>query len=147
MADTRGRFVAGSAIVLALLVAAPAAGEDLSGATRLLCVPGRVSHCIDGQGCKYGPPEHINVPGFIEVDLASKALTTTRASGENRSTSVDHLTREDGNIYLQGVEDGRAYTMVIAESSGDLAFTVVTNRKAATMFGQCTPSWESDRSR
>jgi len=130
--------ISAAAILLGLTIAIPAITEELTGAERLLCKPGRMSHCVDGQGCEYGPPGLVNIPDFIEIDLANKTLKTTEASGDERSSPIDHSEKEAGYIYLQGVEHGRAYSIVIAESSGELAFTVATHGKTATMFGACT---------
>jgi hypothetical protein len=136
MTYVRGKYGAG--LVLALLMVAPAVADDVSGAERLLCAPSRVSHCVDNQGCEYGAPKSINVPDFIKIDLSGQMLEATQADGEERKSPIDHMTHEAGYIYLQGVEYGRAFTMVIAKSTGELAFTIVTHGKAATMFGVCT---------
>jgi hypothetical protein len=90
-------------------------------------------------GCNSGAPEDENIPDFIEVDLKRKTLAATRASGEDRSTPIKSQTREAGYIYLQGVENGRSFSMVISESTGDLTFTVAADGETATMFGDCTP--------
>ena len=124
---------------LLLLVSTPALGDLLVDADRLLCVPGTVSHCIAGQPCESGPPDGVNIPEFIEVDLKRKTLAATAASEEDRSTSVQKVTRQDGMIYLQGVEYGRAFNMMISEQTGDLVFMVATSGQTATMFGDCTP--------
>jgi hypothetical protein len=73
------------------------------------------------------------------VDLKRKTLATTRASGEDRSTPIQGQSREAGYIYLQGVENGRSFSMVISENTGELTFTVATDGETATMFGDCTP--------
>ncbi len=124
---------------LLLLVSAPALGDLLVDADRLLCVPGTVSHCVEGQPCHSGAPEGVNIPEFIEVDLKRKTLAATAASEEDRTTSVQKVTRQDGIIYLQGVEYGRAFNMMISEQTGDLVFMVATSGQTATMFGDCTP--------
>jgi len=128
-----------AALVTALIFALPATGDVLKDTDRILCVPGPVSHCVVGVGCNAGLPEEENIPEFIEVDLKRKTLATTRASGENRTTSIQHKSREAGYIYLQGVENGRSYSMVISENTGDLTFVVAADGETATMFGDCTP--------
>ena len=128
-----------AALVLALLFALPASADVLKNVERLLCVPGPVSHCVTGSGCNIGLPEDENVPEFIEVDLKRKTLSATRASGENRSTPIQNKLHEAGYIYLQGVEGGRSFSMVISESTGDLTFVVAADGETATMFGACTP--------
>ncbi len=128
-----------SVIILALLAASPVAADTLKDANRMLCVPGTVSHCVNGEACNSELPETENIPEFIEIDLKRKTLASTRASGENRSTQVQNISREAGYIYLNGVENGRGFSMVISESTGDLTFVVATDGVTAAMFGNCTP--------
>ena len=124
---------------LALMIAAPLNADSLKDANRMLCVPGDVSHCVADIGCKSGLPEDRNIPEFIEVDLKRKTLATTRASGENRSTPIGSQLRQDDHIYLQGVENGRTFSMVISEMTGNLTFTIATDGETASGFGDCTP--------
>ena len=128
-----------TALLVALMFASPVAGDVLKDADRMLCVPGPVFHCVADGDCNSELPEDENVPEFIEVDLKRKTLATTRASGENRSTPIQSQVREAGYIYLQGVENGRTFSMVISENTGDLTFVVATDGETATMFGDCTP--------
>lgn len=128
-----------AASVMALIFALPVSADVLKNVDRLLCVPGPVSHCVADEGCNVGLPEDENVPQFIEVDLKKKILAATRASGENRSTPIQSKLQDAGYIYLQGVEGGRSFSMVISETTGDLTFVVAANGETATMFGACTP--------
>lgn len=128
-----------AALVLALLFAFPLAADMLTDTDRMLCVPGPVFHCVADGDCKSELPEDEYIPEFIEVDLKRKTLATTRASGENRSTPIKSQQRAAGYIYLQGVENGRTFSMVMSENTGDLTFVVATDGETATMFGGCTP--------
>jgi hypothetical protein len=128
-----------AALVLAFVFASPVAGDMLNDTDRMLCVPGSVSHCVIDAGCTSELPEDENIPQFIGVDLRRKTLTTTQASGENRSTPIQSQKRQDGYIYLQGVENGRTYSMVISESTGNQTFVVAADGETASMFGDCTP--------
>ena len=128
-----------AALVFALLFTSAVAGDVLKDADRVLCVPGPVFHCVADGDCKSELPEDENVPEFIEVDLKKKTLATTRASGEDRSTPIQSQSRTAGYIYLQGVENGRSFSMVISENTGDLTFVVAADGETATMFGGCTP--------
>jgi imidazolonepropionase-like amidohydrolase len=92
-------------VVLALLLIAPGAAlwaDDLAGSTRFLCASVQATHCREGGECATDLPWNFNVPEFIEVDLDAKRLGTTKASGENRSTPIEHLIRADGHIVVQG---------------------------------------------
>jgi hypothetical protein len=126
-------------LILALISAAPVASDVLKDSNRMLCVPGSIDHCVSGKGCGSELPERENIPEFIEVDLKSSTLSATKASGENRLTPIQSQSREAGFIFLQGVENGRTFSMVISESTGDLTFVVAANGETATMFGGCTP--------
>ncbi len=128
-----------TAFALALIFASPLTGDVLKDVDRMLCVPGGVTHCVADEACSSELPEDENVPDFIEVDLKLKTLAATRASGEDRSTPIQNQVREAGFIYLQGVENGRTFSMVISENTGDLTFVVATDGETATMFGGCTP--------
>jgi len=128
-----------AALILALMLASPVAGDVLKDVDRMLCVPGPVSHCVTNSGCNSEDPEREYIPEFIEVDLKRKTLAATRASGEDRSTPIQNQARAAGYIYLQGVENGRTFSMVISESTGELTFVVAADGETASMFGDCTP--------
>ena len=80
-----------------------------------------------------------DAPKFIEIDLVSKSLRTTAASGENRATPVKNLERADGMIFLQGAEAGRAFSFVIAEATGMATIAVAKESGGVIIFGACTP--------
>ena len=128
-----------AALLLVLLFTSPVVGDMLVDADRMLCVPGHVFHCVADGECKTELPEDESIPEFIEVDLKRKTLATTRASGEDRSTPIKSQQRDAGYIYLQGVENGRTFSMVMSENTGGLTFVVATDGETATMFGDCTP--------
>jgi hypothetical protein len=128
-----------AALALALIFASPVVSDVLTDAERMLCVPGPVFHCVSDRDCKSELPEDEYIPEFIEVDLKRKTLATTRASGEDRSTPIQSQKRDAGYIYLQGVENGRSFSMVISENTGGLTFVVAADGETATMFGDCTP--------
>jgi len=123
--------------VLALPAAAVA--DDITGQQDFLCTAVQVNLCTDDGKCVSENPWEVNVPQFIEVNLKDKKLSTTKASGENRTTPIRTLLNEGGFLYLQGVEGGRAFSFVIEEKSGDASIAVATDGKTVTVFGACTP--------
>ncbi len=127
-----------AAAVLALASTA-ALADDLTGSQRFLCTASQANVCWSDGECQSGPPWNWDVPQFIEVDLAQKRLSTTKASGENRSTPILHLKREAGQIVLQGHENDRAFSFVIDEKSGFATAAVALQDLAVTVFGACTP--------
>jgi hypothetical protein len=113
--------------------------DDLTGASRLLCTSVQATSCRDDADCVTDVPWAFNVPQFIEIDLVSKMLSTTKASGENRESPILTLTRADGLIVIQGLELGRAFNFVINEESGRLSATVARDGITVSVFGACTP--------
>jgi hypothetical protein len=126
-------------LLVAALTAGPAMADDLTGVDQFLCTAVEASVCdVDGE-CVVGAPWKWNIPQFIEIDLAGKMLGTTKASAENRVTPILHLSREEGVIYLQGVEGGRAFSFVIVEESGMATVAVAREGITVGVFGYCTP--------
>jgi len=112
--------------------------DDVSDAERLLCASIEATRCsLDG--CTTDDPAAWNIPQFIEIDFANKRLQTTAASGENRATPITNLVREDGHIFIQGIEGGRAFSFVIHEASGELNSAVASSSSATVVFAACTP--------
>jgi hypothetical protein len=113
--------------------------DDVSDADRLLCASIKATRC-DLDGCVTGDPVLWNIPQFIEVDLVAEQLQTTAASGQNRATPITTLVREGGSIFIQGVEGGRAFSLVIDEASGQLDAAVAAASGSSTaVFAACTP--------
>jgi len=126
-------------ILVAALPWAAVLADDLSGASRILCSAAQATICTQDGECVSGPSWNWNIPQFIEVDLGEKHLSTTKASGENRSTPIKNVERADGLIFLQGVESGRAFSFVIDEVTGMLSAAVAREALTVSAFGSCTP--------
>ena len=122
------------------LFAGSAAADDVSGAEKLLCTTLEVQVCVETLGCQPFDSESLNIPRFIHVDAERRRLSTTEASGENRETIASTLTRENGQIVLQGVEQGRAYSLFIHESTGMASFAAAAEGRSTTVFAACTPA-------
>ncbi len=129
---------------LAGLVVALAAGaalaDDLSGFDRLLCSTTQATACSMAAECATLPLTELNIPQFVVVDVAGKELQTTAASGENRRTPVQTVSRDDGQIILQGYERGRAFSLVIKEATGRASFASAADARTVTIFAACTPT-------
>jgi hypothetical protein len=127
------------ALMILLVGASLASADDLTGSDVLLCSPVMANACGPDEGCAQKTPWSLNVPLFIEVDLANRSMKTTEASGLNRATEINNLLREDGLIVLQGYQMRRAFSIVITEETGFLTFSVSGEDRGAVIFGACTP--------
>jgi len=119
--------------------AAPLAADDLAGRDAFLCAVLEVSRCAPEEGCARVALADLNIPDFLEIDLAAKLVRTTAASGENRSTPIVGVTRQERMIFLQGVEKGRAWSFVLDEESGRLTAAVAREDLSVNAFAACTP--------
>ena len=127
-----------SLLLITPLAIVTAHADDVTGANKLLCSSGQLAACFDDGSCDHAPPSALNVPAFIEVDLVKKQLSTTPASGENRVSPIRNMERTEGRIVLQGVEGGRAFSLLIDEQTGALTAAVARNGLGVIVFGNCT---------
>jgi hypothetical protein len=124
---------------LLLLLPPPSRADDLSSQQLLLCTAVTAMHCHDDGTCVVDVPWNLNIPQFLVVNLEKKTISTTKASGENRSTPIRSIQREGGQIILQGLEGGRAFSFVIDEASGLLSVGMAAEGRVVSVFGACTP--------
>jgi len=134
---TRLCFWLGAWIVLMLPVGVRA--DDLTDASQLICASVKATECYADGSCVQGEPEDWNVPRFMRVDLAGKTLSTTRASGEERSTPLQNLTRDGDRIFAHGAQTGRAVSLVINQRSGLASAGIVLDGHILSVFAHCTP--------
>jgi hypothetical protein len=128
----------------ALLGAGGAAADDLSAARDILCSTQQVHVCRDAAGCEDVLAADLNIPQFLRIDTRAGKLSTTPASGENRETAAESVSRADGQLVLQGVEAGRAFSLFIDEASGWATFAAAANGRSVTVFAACTPATAGD---
>ena len=73
------------------------------------------------------------------MDLQAKKLSTTKASGQSRTTPIVNLQRDAGQVVLKGYENKRAFGFLIDEKTGWMTVAVARRDVAVTVFGACTP--------
>ena len=127
------------AMVLAgLVLAGTAYADPLTGMNRFVCAASQVQICLEGDTCYSASPWELDVPEFVVIDLKKKSISTTKSSGDDRSTTFNNSVRSDGNIFLQGLEAGRAFSFVIDEATGYMSVAVARDGMVVSVFGACT---------
>jgi hypothetical protein len=121
-----------------LLASGAALADNLEGADRLLCAPEQIMICVEDAECYPAHGSELGVPDFIIVDLKNKKMQTTKASEQTRSTPFSTVSRTGGKIFLQGIENGRAFSFLINEATGSLTVSVARDGVAVAAFGSCT---------
>ena len=130
---------AGLSVTLACLAAAsPAsAAGKYDGSKPMLCAVTAVSECTAHGKCERSVPQAgNNLPTFLRVDVKGKLLTDSDGSG--RKTEIKVVNVLDGQLMLQGAENGKAWSLVIASDSGAFGSSVVENDGLFALFGHCT---------
>lgn len=121
-----------------LLASNMAMAENLEGVDELLCAAGRAQICFENGECFAATPAELDIPSFVLIDTKKKTVSTTKASGENRSSLFSSVERSDQTIYLQGKEGERVFSFVIDEYSGFMTVGVIRDGISVTVFGACT---------
>ena len=123
---------------VATLTASAAFADDITNADRILCSATKVAVCFESSECVDMLPFEINMPQFIVVDEKKMTISTTKASEENRSTPIRLFERKEGKIIFQGIEQERAFSVVIDEEFGLLTGSVARDGVSVSVFGSCT---------
>ena len=123
---------------IGLLAFIPVLAENISNADRIVCSPADVKLCFENGECFDTTPWEIDMPEFLIIDLRKKTISTTRASGQDRATKFTALEKQDGKLFMQGIESDRAFSFVVEEMTGILTASVARDGVSVSVFGACT---------
>jgi hypothetical protein len=127
-------LVACVTVVLALAVMASlAAAGSYDGSRSFLCAVTTIMECDSSGQCERHIPDDANSPKFMRVDVAGKTVTDEA----NKLSLVKSVTHLDGELILQGGENGRGWSATIDEETGSMAVAVVDNNYTFSLFGTC----------
>ena len=121
-----------------IMASSVAVAENIENADELLCAAAQVQVCYENGKCFSKAPWELSIPDFVVIDTKEKTISTTKASGENRSSPFATAERSEGVIYLQGMEGERLFSFVIEEFSGAMTVAIVRDGFSVTVFGVCT---------
>jgi hypothetical protein len=121
-----GTTVAGTA---GLAVAGP-----YDGSRPLLCAVTAIVECGAAGECERHIATDETAPAIIKFDVANQTVTT----GTARKSPLKSVTRLDGQLILQGGENGRGWSATIDEETGRMAVAIVDNDYIFSLFGACT---------
>jgi hypothetical protein len=131
--------VAGLSVAVACMaLASPAvAAGKYDGSKPMLCAISAMSECTADGKCERSVPQAgNNLPTFVRVDVKGKLLTDNDGGG--RKSEIKGVTVLDGQLMLQGGENGKAWSIVIASEGGAFGASVVENDGLFAIFGNCT---------
>lgn len=115
---------------------------DFDGSKSIICAVIEAYGCTANENCQRGSAESINVPQFFRVDFKSKTITATRTDGSVQTTDIQRMEQVDGMLIFQGIQNGRAWSATISESSGKFVLTASGDLEAFVVFGACAGGCE-----
>lgn len=121
-----------------LMACSVAQADDVTDTNRILCSTSVIMLCVEDGDCFPISVLDSDTPQFLLIDTKKKMVSTTRASGEKRESKVANLSRVGGRIFLQGVENNSAYSILIEEESGRFSAAIARDGITHSVFGACT---------
>ena len=112
---------------------------DFDGSKPLICSVIQTISCPRNEEIGIGDAENIDLPQFFFIDFEKKLVTGKAPSGEMRETKIDSIRHEDGKLFLQGVQRGKAWSAVINEETGKTTIAIATDDLGVIVVAACTP--------
>jgi hypothetical protein len=112
---------------------------DFDGSKPLLCAVTETIECTPDGECLRGEAENIDIPPFLKINVKKRRISGTRQDGTVRTTEIKNVEHMDGKLILQGVQNGKGWTMVISEATGKATITASDDQLGFVVFGACTP--------
>jgi hypothetical protein len=133
-----GLILALGGVGLAASTTEASAAGKYDGSKPMLCAVTAVSECTKDGACERSAPQEggNNLPGFVRVDVKAKLLS--EVDGGTRKTEIKSSAIVDNQLMLQGAENGKAWTIVIASDTGIFGSSVVEDDGLFAIFGRCT---------
>lgn len=111
---------------------------ELDGSAPLICATHETAVCELRKDCTQGPPESVNLPRFIRIDVSQSSVTSVRASGEERTSAIGSSSTNGGFLVLQGSDGSVAWSATIEQANGNMTLTASGEQMAFVAFGACT---------
>ena len=136
-----------SIFIMSFIVAVPGVmAGDFDGTRPLLISVIRANECTPDGSCREVDPASIQLPRFLKIDFAQKAILPAAAGDGTPPTKIERHEVVDGKLILQGAEDGYdkmrdglGWTMAIAQDSGQVVLTASGDQVAFVIFGAALP--------
>lgn len=125
------------ALCLSMTFIQPAAAQ-FDGSEPLLCAVTQTVECEADRECHPVTTEMARIPVFLKINFEKKIISATEESGRTDVSTIKNFERVDDRLILQGAENGRGWTMVISEETGEMSATVSDEEVGFVVFGACT---------
>ena len=123
-----------SILTLSLLPLA-ALAEGLDATKPMTCALAEVAECDEMAHCSEVTLEQIDLPGGWRVDFAAKQLVSMDGQRKSPISAVEAL---ETVLVLQGLQNGRGWTMVVERATGHLTATLADLVGVFVLAGGCS---------
>jgi len=124
-------------VFLLLLAPSLVPASDFDGIKPLICALKDDFEC-GPDGCERVTSEAINLPQFLRLNFKDKQITTVREGVQARTTKMDRADSLGSHLFLQGLENNLAWSLVIDQAAGKMVLTVAGDQVGFVVFGACT---------
>lgn len=120
-----------------LSLAAQAGGMD--GSKNIVCAVVEVVGCTENGQCAEGTSHSFELPRFLIMDAGQKAVRAAYEAGHGDVLSpVEYMETNGDHLILQGVENGRGWSIAINTEDGNMSASGVGEAVSFLLFGSCT---------
>jgi hypothetical protein len=110
---------------------------DFDGSKSLICALKDDFEC-GPDGCERVTSESINLPQFLRLNFKDKQITTVREGIQVRTTRMERVESLESGLFVQGLENNLAWSLVIDKTAGKMVLTVAGDQAGFVVFGACT---------
>ena len=121
--------------ILTLSLPLPALAEGLDATKPMTCALAEAAECDEMAHCSEVTLEQIDLPGGWRVDFAAKQLVSMDGQRKSPISAVEAL---ETVLVLQGLQNGRGWTMVVERATGHLAATLADQEGVFVLAGGCS---------
>lgn len=125
-------------IVLSFLVLAHPAIAELDTSSSLLCSVINAAEYSLEDGCFEGTAETFDLPQFIRIDFQNNIISEVGENARQRKSRISNFKRIDNSLIMQGIENGRSWSVIVDRGTGKMSATASEARVGFVVFGACT---------
>jgi hypothetical protein len=128
-----------AAAALALHVSPGGLAATFDGSQAIICATFEILECEPGLRCEEETVDKLDAPQFLQISVQDKTITATRPSGAAVNAKIELVRHAEGQMFLQGIEKTRGWSMAINEAKGNMSLAIHDDASSYVIFGACTP--------
>ena len=132
------RFIGIFFFVLITMTPHQIMAANYDGSAPLICAIIEAFECSVKNDCTESTAEEMNIPQFFRLDFKNKMLRNPEEKNEKKETAIRNIEHDKGALILQGMENGRGWSIVIDEDTGKMSASISENTGGFVIFGACT---------